>query len=134
MRRHVLAIAAVAALSAACSSGSSPAADSSSAAGSPSAPTSGQSVTHYLDAVNALCDALLPKVIAVTNAGSMDIPLKAFFAQLPAHMKLRSDFDRQLAAIPVPPAAADKAATLAAYIRFANALDARRLAAAKQGQ
>ena len=83
--------------------------------------------------MNALCDALLPKVIAVTNGGSFDIPLKGFFAQLPAHTKLRSDFDRQLARVPVPPAAKDKASALAAYIRFANQLDAKRLAAAKQG-
>ena len=42
----------------------------------------------------ALCDALLPKVVAVTKGGSLDIPLKDFFAQLPAHAKLRSYFDR----------------------------------------
>jgi hypothetical protein len=91
-------------------------------------------VQHYLDAVNALCDALLPKVIAVTNGGSLDIPRKAFFAQLPAHARLRAEFDRHLAKIPVPPAAKPKAAALAAYIRFANRLDARRLAAAKRGK
>ncbi len=88
---------------------------------------------QYLDHVNALCDALLPKVIAVTNGGSLDIPLKDFFAQLPAHTRLREDFDRQLAKIPVPSAAHAKAAALAAYIDFANQLDARRLSAAKRG-
>jgi hypothetical protein len=96
--------------------------------------TTVDAVQQYLDAVNALCDALLPKVIAVTNGGSFDIPLADFFKQLPAHTKLRADFDRQLATIPVPPAAKDKAAALAAYIRFANELDARRLAAAKKGK
>jgi hypothetical protein len=91
-------------------------------------------VQGYLDAVNALCDALLPKVIAVTKGGSLDIPLPDFLAQLPAHTRLRSDFDRDVARVPVPPAAADKAAALRAYVDFANRLDARRLAAAKQGQ
>jgi hypothetical protein len=90
-------------------------------------------VQQYLDDVNALCDALLPKVIAVTNGGSFDIPLKDFFAQLPAHTKLRDDFDKQLAKIPVPPAAQAQAAALAGYIAFANRLDARRLAAARGG-
>ena len=99
-----------------------------------SASTDDSAVQHYLDAVNALCDALLPKVIAVTNGGSFDIPRKKFFAQLPAHTRLRVAFDRHLAAIPVPPAAKAKAAALAAYIRFANRLDARRLAAAKRGE
>ncbi len=83
--------------------------------------------------MNKLCDALLPKVIAVTNGGSLDIPLKDFLAQLPAHRKLRSDFDRDLARVPVPPEAKDQADALKAYIRFANQLDAKRLAAAKQG-
>ena len=80
-----------------------------------------------------MCDTLLPKVIAVTNGGSLDVPLKDFFKQLPAHAKLRSDFDRDLARIPVPPAAQTKASTLGAYVDFANELDAKRLAAAKHG-
>jgi uncharacterized protein (DUF2236 family) len=96
--------------------------------------TARASVQQYLTAVNKLCDDLLPKVIAVTNGGSLDIPLKDFFAQLPAHTKLRADFDRQLARVPVPPAATRAARALAAYIRFANQLDARRLRAARSGQ
>jgi hypothetical protein len=91
-------------------------------------------VQGYLDAVNKLCDALLPKVIAVTHGGSLDIPLKQFFAQLPAHRKLRDDFDRKLAQVPVPPAAKAKAKALDDYIRFANQLDAKRLAAARKGK
>jgi hypothetical protein len=83
--------------------------------------------------VNKLCDALLPKVIAVTNGGSLDIPLKDFFAQLPAHTTLRDDFDRQLGQVQVPPEAAAQASALKAYIAFANQLDAKRLAAANQG-
>ena len=88
----------------------------------------------YLDAVNALCDALLPKVIAVTHGGSLDVPVKKYFAQQPAHAKLLADFDRQLAQVSVPATAKGKAAVFAAYVRFANRLDAKRYAAAKQGQ
>lgn len=111
-----------------CSSGSSTPTIASSTLNQTAA-----SVQSYLDAVNKLCDDLLPKVIAVTHGGSFDIPLKDFFAQLPAHTKLRDDFDASLASIPVPTAARSNAAALAAYIRFANQLDAKRLAAAKQG-
>jgi hypothetical protein len=89
-------------------------------------------VQQYLNAVNALCDGLEQKINAL-NGGQFDIPLKAFLAQLPQHTKLRDDFDSQLAAIVVPPAAAAKARALAAYIVFANKLDAARLRAARQG-
>ena len=54
--------------------------------------------------------------------------------QQPAHAKLLADFDRKLARVSVPAEAKDKAAVFAAYVRFANRLDAKRLAAAKQGQ
>jgi len=90
-------------------------------------------VRQYVDAVNALCDELLPKVVAVTNGGSFDIPRRQFFAQLPEHQRLRDEFDRNLALIPVPPEARTEAASLDAYIRFADQLDARRLAAARAG-
>ena len=101
---------------------------------SPSLSPSGSSdaVQQYLTAVNALCEGLDQKIIAL-NGGKFDIPLKDFFAQLPQHTKLRDDFDRQLAAIVVPPAAAAKARALADYIVFANKLDAARLRAARQG-
>jgi hypothetical protein len=59
--------------------------------------------------------------------------LKDFLAQLSQHAKLETDFDRQLAAIVVPQAAAAKARALADYIAFANKLDAARLRAARQG-
>jgi hypothetical protein len=97
-------------------------------------PSPGRSdaVPQYLTAVNALCDGLAQKITAL-NGGKFDIPLKDFLAQLPRHTKLRDDFDRQLAAIAVPPAAAAKARALAAYIAFASKLDAARLRAARQG-
>jgi hypothetical protein len=111
-----------------------------SSAGHPAVPgpvpvsSSGSSdaVQLYLNAVDALCDGLEQKIIAL-NGGQFDIPLKDFLAQLPRHTKLRDDFDRQLATIVVPPAAATKARALAAYIAFANKLDAARLLAARQG-
>jgi len=97
-----------------------------------SSPSSSDAVQQYLDAVNALCDRLAQKIVAL-NGGQFDIPLKDFLAQLPQHTKLRDDFDRQLAAIVVPQAAAAKARALASYIAFANKLDAARLRAARQG-
>ena len=97
-----------------------------------SSSSSGDAVQQYLNAVNALCDGLEQKIIAL-NGGQFDIPLKDFLAQLPQHTKLRDDFDRQLAAIVVPQAAAAKARALAVYIAFANKLDAARLRAARQG-
>jgi hypothetical protein len=76
---------------------------------------------------------LLPKVIKVTHGGSLDIPVKKYLAQQPAHAALLAGFDRKLARVPVPPAAKTKAAVFAAYVRFAKRLDAKRLAAAKRG-
>jgi hypothetical protein len=97
-----------------------------------SSSSSSDAVQQYLNTVNALCTGLEQKINAL-NGGQFDIPLKDFLAQLPQHTKLRDDFDRQLAAIAVPPAAAAKARALAAYIAFANKLDAARLRAARQG-
>jgi hypothetical protein len=94
--------------------------------------SSSDAVQRYLDSVNALCDGLEQKIIAL-NGGQFDIPLKDYLAQLPRHTKLIDDFDRRLAAIDVPPAAAGQARALAAYIAFASRLDAARLKAARQG-
>jgi hypothetical protein len=94
--------------------------------------SSRDAVQQYVGAVNALCEELEQKVIAL-NGGQFDIPLKDFRAQLPEHTKLRDDFDRKLAAIAVPQVAATKARALADYIVFANGLDAARLRAARQG-
>jgi hypothetical protein len=126
-------------LVAACSSakhsavpGPAPASSSSSSsdAGQPSG--SGDAAQQYLNTVDALCDGLAQKITAL-NGGQFDIPLKDFLAQLPQHTKLAGDFDRQLAAIAVPPAAAAKARAIATYIAFAKKLDAARLRAARQG-
>ena len=131
MRAIAIAVAASSCvLVAACSSAGHPAAASGPVPKSSS--SSSDAVQQYLDKVNALCDGLEQKITAL-NGGQFDIPLKDFLAQLPQHTKLREDFDRQLAAIAVPPAAAAKAQALAAYIAFANKLDAARLRAARQG-
>jgi hypothetical protein len=97
-----------------------------------SSSSSGDAVQQYMDAVNALCDGLQQKVIAL-NGGKFDIPLKDFLAELRQHTKLRDDFDRQLATIVVPQAADTNARALADYVVFANKLDAARLRAARQG-
>jgi hypothetical protein len=119
-------------LVAACSSAQHPSAQRTSAPAPAPSSSSSDAVQQYLSAVNALCDGLEQKITAL-NGGQFDIPLKDFFAQLPRHTKLRDDFDRQLAAIAVPPAAAAKERALGAYIAFANKLDAARLRAARQG-
>jgi hypothetical protein len=125
-------------LVAACSSAGHPAVpgpvpvSSSSSSDAGQSSSSSDAAQQYLDAVDALCDGLEQKIIAL-NGGQFDIPLKDFLAQLPQHTKLRDDFDRHLAAIAVPEAAAAKAQALATYIAFANKLDAARLRAARQG-
>ena len=115
-------------LAAACSS----AAHAPATGPGPASAGASTAVRQYLDAVNSLCDGLEQKINAL-NGGQFDIPLTDYLAQLPQHTKLLGDFDRQLAAITVPPAAAAKARALAAYIAFASKLDAARLRAARQG-
>jgi hypothetical protein len=119
-------------LIAACSSTSSAGHSSPPGPVPASSSSSGDAVQQYLDAVNALCDGLAQKITAL-NGGKFDIPLKDYLAQLPEHTKLIDDFDRRLAAIVVPKAAAGKARALAAYIAFADKLDAARRRAAQQG-
>jgi hypothetical protein len=118
-------------LVAACSSTKHPAVPGPAPVSSSSS-SSSDAGQQYLTAVNALCDGLEQKINAL-NGGQFDIPLKDFLAQLPQHTKLADDFDHQLAAITVPPAAAAKAQALATYITFASKLDAARLRAARQG-
>lgn len=127
---RVIALAATCALACGCSSSATPVARTSTGSVADSVgPT-----RTYLDSVNALCDALLTKVMALPGGGNLDVPLRQYLAQLPAHTKLLSDFDQDLAKVKVPPEATAKAAALTGYITFANQLDARRQAAAKQGQ
>jgi hypothetical protein len=95
---------------------------------------SAESAQVYLRAVNALCDALLPKIITVTHGGSIDVPAREYLATWPAHNRLLVGFDAHVAAIPVPATAQGKAAALTAYVQFADRLDAARLTAAHKGQ
>lgn len=115
------------------SSGSSSSSASSSARSSSGA--TGADRQSYLDRVNALCDALLPKVLAVMQGGHPDVyPVAEFMAELPQHAQLEADFDAQLAQVAVPADAATAQAAFQAYITYANGIDAKRLAAARQGQ
>jgi hypothetical protein len=133
-RRLVGAVALSAALAGCSSSGQSPAAPASTAP-SGAAPTAvADPAQVYLDRVNALCDALLPKIVTVTHGGSIDVPARKYLATWPAHKRLLDGFDAHVATIPVPAAAAGKAATLTAYVHFADRLDSARLAAARKGQ
>jgi hypothetical protein len=85
--------------------------------------------------VNALCQDLLPKILDVTHNGDpAGFTVAQFKQHLAAHTALERAFDRQFAAIPVPPAARNAQAAMRAYIAFANRIDARRLAAANRGQ
>ena len=128
-----------AALLVGCSSGSdsSTAGDSepTSPATSTSAdPPAGSAEQGYLDQVNALCDALLPKVVDATNGGSTDVPAKQWVATWPAHKALLDGFDADLATVPVPPEAAGAAVVMADYVVWATGVDDARIAAARQGE
>ena len=94
-----------------------------------------EAVQRYVDQVNALCDALLPKVLAATHGGhDGSYPVRVYFAEEPAHAKARHQFDVGLAKVVVPPGAETQRAALEAYIAFANRIDAARAAAARKGQ
>lgn len=130
-RRLVGAVALSAALAGCSSSSPSPARTAPSGAASTAVADPAQ---VYLGAVNRLCDALLPKIVTVTHGGSIDVPVREYLATWPAHKQLLDGFDGHVATIPVPAAAQAKAAALTAYVRFADQLDAARLAAAHKGQ
>jgi hypothetical protein len=130
-RRLVGAVVLSAAIAGCSSSGPSPARTAPSGAASTAAADPAQA---YLSAVNALCDALLPKIVTVTHGGSIDVPAREYLATWPAHQRLLDGFDAHVAAIPVTGTARGRAAALTAYVRFADRLDAARLAAAHKGQ
>jgi len=98
------------------------------------APTEATAKQTYLDAVNALCDDLLPRVIEATHGGSIDVPAKEWVQTWPAHKALLDGFDADLAQVPVPPAAADAAQVMADYVVWATAVDERRIEAAQKGE
>jgi hypothetical protein len=98
------------------------------------APTEAAAKQTYLDAVNALCDDLLPKVVAATHGGSIDVPATEWVETWPAHKALLDGFDADLAKIEVPPDAADAAQVMGAYVTWATGVDERRIAAAEKGE
>jgi hypothetical protein len=131
----VVAVTLVALFVAGCSgSSASSAARGKAASTVSSAGTQESAKQRYLDRVNALCDALLPRVIRVTHGGSLDVPARQYLRDWPAHRRVLAAFDASLADVPVPAAAASAARALARYVRFADTLDAARLEAARAGE
>jgi len=131
----------VAAGTAAALVGCSSSSDSSDNAAEPATTTSAATTPSedvakqtYLDAVNALCDDLLPKVIEATHGGSIDVPAKEWVQTWPAHKALLDGFDADLAQVPVPASAAETAQVMAAYVVWATGVDERRIAAAEKGE
>jgi hypothetical protein len=98
------------------------------------APTEDTAKQAYLDAVNALCDDLLPQVVKATHGGSTDVPAAEWVRTWPAHKALLDGFDADLAQVTVPPSAADAAQVMAGYVVWATGVDDRRIAAARQGE
>ncbi|HEX4471551.1 MAG TPA: hypothetical protein VH085_06260 [Nocardioides sp.] len=139
MSRHLRALVAAGAvvlLVDGCSDSSAPAASTTPSSSAPATTSSdAQSPKqHYLATVNALCDQLLPKVIRATHGGSLDIAAGQYLKDWPAHQGVLKAFDKSLAAVPVPAAAAPAAAAMRHYVTFADGLDAARLKAAGQGE
>jgi hypothetical protein len=98
------------------------------------APTQDTAKQTYLDAVNALCDDLLPRVVEATHGGSTDVPAREWVRTWPAHKALLDGFDAELARVQVPPSAADAAQVMAGYVAWATGVDDRRIAAARNGE
>jgi hypothetical protein len=110
-----------------------PAATTTATSASP-IPTEDAAKRAYLDSVNGLCDALLPKVVKATHGGSTDVPATEWAETWPAHESLLDGFDADLAAVSVPPSAAASAQVIAAYVVWATGIDEARIAAARQGE
>lgn len=104
-----------------------------------STPTSGTAsagdVAGYVAKVSALCDALLPKILAVTHDGDPGaFTVAQYKARIAGHTKLEKGFDAQFDRLRVPAGAEQAHAAMQAYIAYADRIDAQRLAAANQGQ
>lgn len=131
--RCLLAAGSVALLVGGCSGSSTPTTAPTGSTGPVGAP--GVSAKQgYLDKVNSLCDKLLPRVLRVTHGGSIDIPVRQYLRDWPAHRRVLAAFDSSLTAVRVPAAAAPAAAAMRRYVRFADKLDAARLEAARHGE
>jgi hypothetical protein len=124
-----------AALLVGCSSGDSSEPEHKAELSGPSTtPSADAAEQTYLDAVNALCDDLLPKVVEATHGGSTDVPAKEWVETWPAHKALLDGFDADVADISVPPSATDAARVLSNYVVWATGIDEARIAAAQQGE
>jgi len=133
---RVLVVVTMAALAVAGCSTSTASSDSTEAAhtATPSHADTTSAKQRYLDRVNALCDALLPKVIRVTHGGSLDVPAQQYLRDWPAHRRVLAAFDASLAVVPVPAPAAPAARAMRQYVEFADTLDSARLKAAQRGE
>ncbi len=70
---------------------------------SPSASVASDGKTEYVEAVNALCGELLPKVLTVTDGGHpKPYPIAVFLEEQPRIEQLTAAFDKRFDAIPVP--------------------------------
>jgi hypothetical protein len=118
-----------------CSSGTdSPERTTPAPTASAASPSEDAAEQGYLDAVNTLCDDLLPKVVAATHGGSIDVPAAEWVRTWPAHKALLDRFDADLAKVTVPPSAADAARVMAEYVAWATDVDVRRIEAARKGE
>ncbi len=131
---RVLLVCVVASALAGCSSGDSSEPERTDGVGGSSSAASPDDAQAYLDAVNALCDDLLPAVVDATHGGSTDVPATEWVATWPAHLALLDAFDADLAAVPVPEAAEDAARVVSDYVAWASGVDRARIAAAEQGE
>lgn len=135
-RKVVPVIVCLGALIAGCSSGHPAAAPTGNTSAASATSNADQAaVAQYLARVNALCDALLPKVLAAIHGGHPGTyPVATYYAEVAVTSKLEADFDRQLAQVPIPPQAAAQHAALQGYLDYANQLNAQRRATAAKGQ
>jgi len=132
--RHIGWLVAVPVVMAGCSSGGDkPSGSPTSSSGSTPTPTSSAAVS-YVDAVNDLCEDLIPKVLAVRIGPEGSKPTRTeFVIEHPKLEPVYKVFDAQVDALPV--SAADKAAADAfvAYRAWLNEWDVKLQAAAATG-
>src|SRR5690349_7755954 len=91
--RRLVGAVALSATLAGCSSGSS--SPPQTGPSHPSSTVAAEPAQVYLGAVNALCGALLPKIVTVTHGGRIDVPAREYLATWPAHKRLLDGFDAQ---------------------------------------
>lgn len=129
--RIVVLTAVTVALASGCGGSSDEASPRASTAPSAAATGEGQ---QYVDSINAICAAHLPRVLAATGGGHQGYyPIATFKAEAPKLKALAADFDAKVAAVAVPEGAKDAAATLNDYLQESATMEARLAAAAATG-